>query len=155
MQAVRDYLEVLPGQSVLDYGCGTGRFSEFLPDHAHYIGVDSSQAMLDRAIREHPDTTEGPHLKTWFLGGRMLGLLRVSHAVAIGIWNEPGDTDPWDTVADLWSLVTKTLVVSLHRDLFPIENIVAELHRFGLTTRGRMAIDGTHYDNDWLLVLKK
>ena len=41
------------GETVLDYGCGTGRLAEFFtPDR--YVGFDSEKTMLDVARREYP-----------------------------------------------------------------------------------------------------
>lgn len=47
--------EVEP-QSLLDYGCGTGRLSAHFGAHA-YLGYDTAPAMLDVARREFPSHT--------------------------------------------------------------------------------------------------
>jgi len=45
------------GTSVLDYGCGTGRWVDFLRGYGYrYAGVDLSAGMLAMAQRQHPDT---------------------------------------------------------------------------------------------------
>jgi tRNA (uracil-5-)-methyltransferase TRM9 len=41
--------------SVLDAGCGHGRFVEVLPESTEYIGVDRSAALLDRARAKYGD----------------------------------------------------------------------------------------------------
>ncbi len=43
-------LQSVSGKTILDYGCGTGKFSRFLRDNgAKVIGVDVSKKMLDEA----------------------------------------------------------------------------------------------------------
>ena len=45
------------GGTVLDLGCGTGKFLELLPDAGglSYLGVDPSRGMLDLAASRYPD----------------------------------------------------------------------------------------------------
>jgi SAM-dependent methyltransferase len=47
-----DHLRVLPGQRLLDLGCGDGALAPHVPD-AHYTGVDVNEAYLATAKREH------------------------------------------------------------------------------------------------------
>lgn len=51
-----DYFKsILPGNKVIDLGCGAGRDSEqFIKDKFDYLGVDSSQSMLDLASQRVP-----------------------------------------------------------------------------------------------------
>ena len=46
----REHLRVIPGQRVLDLGCGPGDILEFLPP-VSYVGYDISQVYVDRARR--------------------------------------------------------------------------------------------------------
>ncbi len=45
---------------VLEVGCGSGSYSEvfatLVPNHVHYIGIDSSEAMIARARARYPST---------------------------------------------------------------------------------------------------
>jgi len=54
---VRELLDQLPRGSVLDAACGTSRHAAYLCGRGRQvIGVDGSQAMLDRAAAKLPDT---------------------------------------------------------------------------------------------------
>ena len=47
-----------PNESILDAACGSGKYTtEFHKAGAVVVGVDFSQAMLDRAVRKHPQLT--------------------------------------------------------------------------------------------------
>ena len=53
-----DALEIRPGNSVLDLGCGSGGFTEKLVRRgASILGVDQSEGMLKRAARRAPPAT--------------------------------------------------------------------------------------------------
>lgn len=94
------------GQSLLDFGCGTGSFRSRLPC-VNYLGVDWSPRLLERARREHPTA-------------RFLGEVPVDsefdHVVCIGPFNL---ADNWshmktyETLHDLWGRTRQSLIVSL------------------------------------------
>lgn len=48
-------LNRLEGDSVLDVGCGIGRLLYFLPEEMDYLGIDSSEPMLERARERFPN----------------------------------------------------------------------------------------------------
>lgn len=60
MTALASHVEVASTRSILDLGCGTGRFSEALADRfaAQVIAVDPSKKMLERARSKQVDSTD-------------------------------------------------------------------------------------------------
>jgi ubiquinone/menaquinone biosynthesis C-methylase UbiE len=52
---IRAVLEGLPGEPVLDAGCGTGRHVYWLSQSRRVIGVDQSTAMLAKAAEKTPE----------------------------------------------------------------------------------------------------
>jgi ubiquinone/menaquinone biosynthesis C-methylase UbiE len=57
MDVVASCVEDQPLKTILDLGCGTGRFTESLAGHfdAEVVGVDPSEKMLDQARRKQRD----------------------------------------------------------------------------------------------------
>ena len=57
MNTVSEYLEECALNTILDLGCGTGRFSNALAEHfdAKVIGIDPSMKMLEKARMKQPD----------------------------------------------------------------------------------------------------
>lgn len=49
--------KLVPGARVLDIGCYTGDILDYLPDHIHYIGVDSIAEALEVARKRGADET--------------------------------------------------------------------------------------------------
>ncbi len=53
-----EFLRVIKNnQSLLDLGCGNGRFYEFIKDKrkVNYLGLDNSKSLLVKAKKEHPE----------------------------------------------------------------------------------------------------
>ncbi len=52
---------IMPGNTILDFGCGAGfpsrQMAEMVGSKGRVIGVDSSQAMLDAANKQYPSVT--------------------------------------------------------------------------------------------------
>lgn len=48
-------LEPRAGETLLDFGCGTGALTDALPAGVQYTGYDWAGGMIDRARHDHPD----------------------------------------------------------------------------------------------------
>lgn len=149
--AVLQHLELADGDTLLDYGCGTGALNDRLPDGVRYYAHDWSDAMLARTKKEHPGAT--------VLDERDLDGMRFDHVVAVGPFNLKDGwwkQRTWDTLAGLWRAANKSLVVSLYRGddtaclrYSPID--VAVL--VGTLGARRFTIDGSYLDNDLLVAV--
>lgn len=95
-----------PGERILDFGCGLGGFSDWLPADVEYVGFDTAPGMVTRAAREHPGrvfTTGWPST-------------RFDVVVAIGTFNLPGSKErTFHTLRHLWDTSgCRMLAVSLY-----------------------------------------
>lgn len=148
--SARFWLPSTPG-TLLDYGCGTGRFSEWVPNW-HYTGADTSTEMLRRAAAEHDER---------FLHVDLLEYERFDAVVALGVWNL-AETN-WRgsalaAMAKLWRDRTrKVLIVSvLRRRAYEcIWHDPGELARFAEKLTSKYLIDCSYLYNDAMLVMWK
>jgi SAM-dependent methyltransferase len=151
-KAVRSALRLDPGDSLLDYGCGTGRLRRWL-DPVEYYGYDWSPAMRERA---RLDQAEWP--------GTILDELppgRFDHVVCVGTFNL---ADGWSkdetgmTLLDLWMKhVGKSLVVCLYRGEDPacLRYLPVEAAMWAQRLCKRWAIDASYLENDFMLVMRR
>jgi SAM-dependent methyltransferase len=105
--AVLKALRPQPGDSLLDFGCGTGLFSTWIPDGVGYLGYDWAPGMIRRAQRDHP--------KEAFVNE--LPVIDVDLVACIGCFNlQDGwsKQQTWDTLTDLWSRCRHALSVCLY-----------------------------------------
>lgn len=96
-----------PGESLLDFGCGTGELLAYLPDGINYIGVDWSIGMLERAQSEHPGANFQTHLPegTWDL------------TVVAGTFNLTDNwskEQTWNSLESLWQRTRRAMAVALN-----------------------------------------
>jgi SAM-dependent methyltransferase len=145
-------LHLRRADTLLDFGCGTGRFSEFLPLGVTYHGLDWSAAMRERAAFDHPQAIVMDHLpKSAF-----------DHTVVIGAFNLADNwtkTKTWAQLKELWNEATRrSLIVSVYRGRDPNcihyqpKDLADFAERMDCTT---FAIDGTFLKNDLLLALHR
>jgi SAM-dependent methyltransferase len=150
--AVLSHLNLREGDSVLDFGSGTGRFCEFLPRSVDYFAHDWAPGMLERVAREHERATVLEQLPDSLF----------DHVVAIGPFNLRANwsmEQTWERLSQLWNLHTRrTLVVSLYRgsDMqtlsYSLANVSAFVRRLGCES---FAIEATHLPNDLIVELRR
>lgn len=134
------------GESLLDFGCGTGALCDYLPNTVDYIGYDWAEGMLVRARREHPGATfrDSP-----------VGSFDLT--VCIGTFNLPGSKrQTWKRLSELWRQTRRALAVSLYAGCDPdcLRYTAEECVAFAETTSGLWRLE-RHRPNDLLLVLWK
>lgn len=158
--AVLRTLRYLPGETLLDFGCGTGAFAAWLPPSIEWFGWDWAEGMRARArdelcMRDNCTVLEHDPLD------RETEVATFHHVVAIGPFNlaDGWSRDrTWDTVRALWEIADRSLIVSLYRgtdpdtmSYDPVELLEA-IERCGPR---RWRIDATYRDNDMLLVMRR
>ena len=100
---VERLVKPLPGQSVLDFGCGNGRLVPFLPE-VNYIGVDNNASYIAQATIEHG----GPKVR--FICGDLFELSKldiepVDAVVSIGVLHHLDDEVARVAVASALSIL--------------------------------------------------
>lgn len=149
--AVLASADLQPGERLLDYGCGTGRLTEFLPADVEYLGYDPALGMVERARRDHPDRL--------FQAWEPLPHRNYDVIVAIGAFNVAGrwsKQHTWQTLRRLWDATGRVLAVSLYagdddRCLIYTDDEVAAFAR-GHAYHSNVE---RHRHNDLLLVLER
>lgn len=143
-------LEPAEGESLLDFGCGTGALSRFLPEGIKYLGFDWAPGMIERARREHPDAT---FAEPWLLPDRPFDLV-----VAIGTFNL---ADGWskDHTASmlriLWGRTKRALAACLYAGDHPHCLSYTEEDLKGFVPEAATVEIERHRPNDLLLVLRR
>lgn len=137
-----------PGETLLDFGCGTGALSELIDARVSYVGYDTAPGMVDRARQEHP-------------GHRFTGCEPpwADVTVAIGVMNLPhrwSKEMTWATLRRLWDKTGRALGVSLYagedsRCLIYTED---EVRSFARGESYRHLVE-RHRPNDLLMVMSR
>lgn len=150
--AVLRHLNLRDGDTLLDFGCGTGRLCEFLPPEIEYAGYDWAPRMLDRMVMEHPRARP---LET-------LPAELFDHIVCCGPFNLAegwSKERTWERISELWTEYTRrTLVVSLYRGWdsacirYDAEDAAEFARRLGATY---FVIDCLYAENDLTLAVHR
>jgi SAM-dependent methyltransferase len=144
--SVLEHVNPRVGETLVDFGCGTGALCELLPAEVSYIGYDSSPGMVARARRDHP--------------GRQFTTLEPGFAsamVCVGALNLPGSKlETWATLRRLWDKTSRVLAVSLYAGLDDRCLIYTddEVEAFARSESYYSFVDRHRY-NDLLMVLRK
>jgi SAM-dependent methyltransferase len=150
--AVLAALDPRPGETLLDYGCGTAALSELLPVGVEYVGCDWSRGMIERARREHPS-------RELLLRGDF-PTAPVDLAVVVGTFNLDNGwakSQTWDALGRLWSLCRRALAACLYAGDDPdcLVYTQAEVEAFAAETdAARFAVTQPR-PNDLLLLLER
>lgn len=103
-------LDLQPGESILDYGCGTGAFADWvdeLDDSIVYVGYDWSPALIRRAKSERP----------WHRFQNWDPVAEFDAVAAIGTFNLAdrwSKQHTWWKLRGLWERTRRVLAVSLY-----------------------------------------
>lgn len=145
-------LNPLPGEILLDYGCGTGALADLVPPD-RYLGFDSSPGMVERARRDHPDhrfvDASAPPVP-----------VDVDLVAAVGPFNLAdgwGKYHTWATLRFLWGHTRRALAVCLYAGDDPacLSYGTDETSDFAETLDAAYWQIRRHRPNDLLLVLKR
>ena len=102
-----------PGETLLDFGCGTGALSELVPEGVVYDGYDWAPGMIERARHEHP----GRRFLSVLVGPLSYAYTEYDLIACIGPFNLPQDwskEQTWETLDLLWGRCQRALAVCLY-----------------------------------------
>ena len=100
---ITEHLNITEGHRILDIGCGTGIFLDFLPSTVKYVGFDSSEKYISHAKRKYG--TRGKFFKGKVEDSSTDGLNNFDRVVAIGVLHHLDDQE----VIKLFGLAKKAL----------------------------------------------
>lgn len=144
-EAVLRHLDLADGDTLLDYGCGTGFFSEFLPPTIAYFAYDWAEGMRERV--------RSTYERVWVFDE--MPDMAFDHVVCIGTFNLSENwskEQTWDTLEWLWTLTRKSLIVCLYCGDDPVCLHYQPEEVLGFSTK--FAIDHTYLPNDLLLEMR-
>ena len=149
LDAVIDELEPEPGDSLLDWGCGTGALADLVAPGVIYVGFDSAVGMVERARRDHPTR----RFQSWEPRGEF------DLVACVGPFNLPhrwSKEMTWYTLRRLFDRTERRLVASLYSgtDENCLSYSLEECDRFAKGQGFRAWADKWRH-NDILVVLER
>jgi SAM-dependent methyltransferase len=148
--AVLETLEPQAGEVLLDFGCGTGLFSTWMPHGVVYVGYDWSEGMIARAEHDHPSC----RFTSVFPPPRADLVACVGPFNLVDGWSKQ---QTWDTLTDLWGGCNRALAVCLYsgeHDPDCISYRDSDCITFCKSTGAAWTVE-RHRSNDLLLVLRR
>lgn len=148
--AVLEALNPQPGETLYDYGCGTGLLSTLVPDGVGYLGYDWSQGMVERAQKDHPLSA--------FVNDD-LSSITPDLLACVGTFNlrdSWSKQQTWGALTVLWGRCRRAMVVCLYAGDDPdcIEYLDSECIAFAKSTGAVWSLN-RHLPNDLLLLLER
>jgi SAM-dependent methyltransferase len=148
-EAVLRHLDLADGDTLLDFGAGTGYFSEFLPPAVTYYAYDWAPGMRERV--------RSTYERAWVLDE--MPDMEFDHVVCIGTFNLAENwskRQTWATLESLWVWnVRKSLTVSLYRGDDPACLRYEPDELLWFAGRDRFIIDNSFAANDILLAMRR
>lgn len=148
---VAKYLKIgdWPGNSVLDWGCGFGRFVDWVSPEFTYCGYDHSPEMVARAKELYPKCKFASDVKELELG--------YDHIVAIGVWTLASAFTYLNELTWLWDRARKSLIACLYRgtDERCTKSDPIAVVALANSLTNKWLIDATYLPNDFLVAMYK
>lgn len=150
-RAVLDATNPRPGETVLDFGCGTGALADMLPHHVAYTGYDWAGGMITRARHDHPTHkfTRGYPISTFDITV-CVGPFNLTHN-----WSKH---QTWEMLERLWNQTGRVLAACLYAGTDP-ECLIYTEEECGAALRHLRGVGARnivrHRPNDLLLTLDR
>jgi hypothetical protein len=144
-------LDPSPGESLLDFGCGTGDLFDHLAPGVRYLGFDWSLGMVARARKSHPFGEFTSMLRdgdTWDL------------VVCCGPFNLADNwskAQTWALMRMLWARTKSAMAVSLYYGSDPacIRYPVSEVASTVAVLSDKFTLERGYLSNDLMVVLRR
>ena len=145
-------LDPKPGETLLDFGCGTGALSELVPEGVGYVGYDWAGGMVMRARCEHP----GKYFTRFLPGGPDDPFDLIACIGPFNLRDGWSKQQTWETLGMLWTRCRRALAVCLYAGEDPDCLIYSEDEIPFIAHMGEARTTVTrHRPNDLLLLMER